>query len=227
MVELAVAAAVQAEAGVASLAFARTIGYAAVSGWTIAIILYASVALLTLSPAVLALVRPVRLNDGGPSFADADRLSASAQHRLDQNFQRIHGTLEFWKKRAVLYGRFHYYAAIWTLVGSLSVPVLAQAVPDTHSAAAKWLVTIVSAHAAITLALHRSLKVSQNYTAFRQGESDFYDLYRRLLDRPDSFAGTTEDERLSDYFLKVEQIRRLIRHAETDNLPTVTEAPPM
>jgi hypothetical protein len=93
--------------------------------------------------------------------------------------------------------------------------------PDDSTA--KWLVTLVSGHAAILITANRGLKVTQNYQAFRRGESDFYDLYRRLLDRPTSFRGTTEDERLADYFERVEALRRAVRTAETDNLPAVVE----
>jgi len=66
----------------------------------------------------------------------------------------------------------------------------------------KALITCVSAHTAINLALHRAFKVDLNYRAFRQGESSFYDLYRRILDRPQSL-GKDEPEQLAAYFEQV------------------------
>jgi hypothetical protein len=80
----------------------------------------------------------------------------------------------------------------------------------------------VSAYTAVLLAFHKALKVDANYKAFRQGESEFYDLYRRLMDRPLSF-GLTEEEQLSNYFEAVESVRRLIRNAEIDNFPTLEQ----
>ena len=86
----------------------------------------------------------------------------------------------------------------------------------------KLLPTIVSTHTAILLAFHNGFKVDKNFKSFRHGESDFYDLYRRLLDRPESF-GETEGERLNTYYREVEIVRKFVRNAETDNLPMVED----
>lgn len=53
-----------------------------------------------------------------------------------------------------------------------------------------------------------------NFKAFRQGESEFYDTQRRLLDNPKSF-GATEEEQLDAYFQAVALIRKQVRNAET------------
>jgi hypothetical protein len=87
----------------------------------------------------------------------------------------------------------------------------------------KSAVTIVAAVTAILLAFHKGLKVEDNLKAYRHGESEFYDLYRRLLDRPDTF-GAVEVEQLATYFDEVERARRFVRNAETDNLATVDDA---
>ena len=58
--------------------------------------------------------------------------------------------------------------------------------------------------------------------AFRHGESEFYNLYRRLLDRPHTL-GENEDEQIDNYFAEVQRIRRLVRNAETESLPTVED----
>ena len=57
------------------------------------------------------------------------------------------------------------------------------------------VITIISAFTGILLAFHRALKVDANFKAFRYGESEFYDTYRRMMDRPESF-GATEDTKL-------------------------------
>lgn len=194
------------------------------SGWEIGIIAYSALALGTFVPVLRALIAPVRVHSGGPGFEESPDWESDSMRRLEQNFDRIRGTLGFWKQRATVYGRLHYYSVIWSIAASVALPVLTQALPADDSSA-KWLLTLVATHAAILITVNRGLKVTQNYQAFRQGESDFYDLYRRLLDRPQSFRGQTESERLEDYFKQVEAIRRAVRHAETDNLPAVVEAP--
>jgi hypothetical protein len=101
------------------------------------------------------------------------------------------------------------------------VPLLAQALTD--DVYSKWLLTIVSAHSAALLAVHRAFKVMENYRAFREGESSFYDTCRRLLDRPQTF-GKDETAQLARYLDDVENIRKLVRNAETENIPTLEEA---
>lgn len=194
------------------------------SGWGIGIIAYSVCALGSFVPVLRALLAPVRLHSGGPGFGESPAWGSDAKKRLEQNFERIRGTLEFWKQRATVYGRLHYYSVVWSIMASVTVPALTQALPAADSTA-KWLLTLISGHAAILITVNRGLKVTQNYQSFRQGESDFYDLYRRLLDRPASFRGQTEDERLDDYLEQVEAIRRAVRNAETDNLPAVVEVP--
>lgn len=72
------------------------------------------------------------------------------------------------------------------------------------------------------ISFHKGLKVEQNYKAFRLGESEFYDLYRKLLDRPKTF-GNSEDEQIGKYIEETAIIRRNIRNAEIDNLPNIEE----
>jgi len=81
---------------------------------------------------------------------------------------------------------------------------------------------IIAAHVALLLGFHRGLKVAEHFKAFRHGESEFYDTYRRLLDSPETF-GPDEDGQLKRYFEEVEIIRRFVRNAETDSLPMVED----
>jgi hypothetical protein len=43
-----------------------------------------------------------------------------------------------------------------------------------------------------------------------------------MMDRPESF-GATEDTQLATYFDAVENVRKYIRNAEIDNLPTMEQ----
>lgn len=110
---------------------------------------------------------------------------------------------------------------MWTIPASVVVPFLVQAISPEN--ASKWFVTLVTAHTAILFAFHKGFKVDANFKTWREGESHFYDLYRRMLDRPETF-GKTENEQLTVYFDEVENLRMFIRNAEIDNMPTVEEA---
>ncbi len=175
-------------------------------------------------PVGRALLKGVDLHPGGPSFDESPHFSEEARKLLDQHFERLRGTLGYWKTQASKYKAFHTYCLVWITLSTASVPFLSQAITD--DAQSKWLLTIVGAHAAILLAFSRAFRVENNYKAFRHGESEFYDLYRRLLDRPRLF-GLTEQQQLAAYFEQVEIVRRSIRTSETDNFPSVDEIAPV
>lgn len=189
--------------------------------WVIAIIVYTTLAIGTFVPALIAIINGVKPHPGGDSFDQSTLHSGEAKVRLTQHFSRIAGTLGFWKKQAEIFKRLHYYTLIWTIPASVLIPFLVQTINDDP--ASKWFVTIISAHTAILLAFHKALKVDVNFRTWREAESHFYDLYRRMLDRPSTF-GDTEEKQLSAYFDAVENLRMFIRNAEIDNTPSVEEA---
>lgn len=133
----------------------------------------------------------------------------------------MQGTLGFWKREATRNARFHYYCLWWTIISSSLMPFLTQAI-DPSDTTSKWFLTTISAHIALMLGFHRGLKVAENFKAFRHGESDFYDAYRRLLDRPETF-GQDENSQIMKYFEETEKIRRFVRAAETGSIPMVED----
>ena len=185
--------------------------------WFWLICAYLAAAIGTLVPALVALLRGVTLHPAGISFEQTSAFSEEARRKLSEHYSRLQGTLGFWKSRATSYKRFHYYCVIWTIISAWAVPLLGAIGPQPDSAA-RWLLVTISSHVALALSFHRGLKVSEGMKAFRLGESEFYDLYRRLLDRSAMF-GKSEEEQLDRYFGEVERIRRLVRNAETDTLP--------
>lgn len=189
--------------------------------WSIAIWCYTGLAVLTFLPVLLILLKPVALKPGGPSFDESPSFSEAAKLKLKQHYERLRGTLSFWKNQAEKYHAFHRYCLCWSITAGVLVPFLAQAIGG--DGASKWLVTIVSAHAALMLGFSKGFRVEQNYKAFRQGESEFYDLYRRFLDSPQDF-GETEDEQLDTYFSQVNFVRKMVRSAEIDNTPSIEES---
>lgn len=188
--------------------------------WTISIIAYILLAILTFIPVVKALVKKVKLHPGGESFSESPYFSDANKKLLQQHYTRLYGTLIFWKNKAEWHKRFHYYTLCWTIPVSILIPIITQTI-DT-SIESKLFLTVISTHTALLIAFHRALKIENNFKAFRHGESEFYDLYRRLLDRPKSF-GETEEIQLESYFIEVEKIRKTVRIAETDNLPILEE----
>lgn len=188
------------------------------SGWTWASIAYLLFALISFLPTLKAIRKRVELNPGGPSFGTSPHFSPQAKTELQDNYLRIQGTLKFWKNQAQAYHQFHLYCLYWSIPVSILIPVLAQFMDG--STASKVFLTVISSHAAVILALYRTLRVEANYKAFRNGESEYYDLYRRMLDDPKSF-GQTEQEQLSNYFRKVGILRQQVRNAEIDNFPAI------
>src|SRR5579862_6147324 len=96
--------------------------------WLTALLLYLVVVVLTLMPVVYTWIIPVKLNPGGPSFDESTHFSADSRKLLSQNYERIRGSLSFWKHEAKKYEATHIYCMLWLIVLSISVPVLSQAI---------------------------------------------------------------------------------------------------
>lgn len=191
-----------------------------ITGWGLAIIVYILAAGLTFLPTLIALLSGVKLKEGGASF-EKSNFSEEGKIRLINHFSRLQGTLGFWKKQAVQNQHFHYYCLWWTIISSSMIPFLSQSInPDDP--ASKWLLTVISVHTALLLAFHRGLKVAERFKAFRHGESEYYDLYRRFLDRSEKF-GPDETTQITKYFEETEMIRKFVRNAETDSLPSIED----
>jgi hypothetical protein len=188
--------------------------------WVIAIWAYLILAVLTFLPVLVAALRKVKLNPGGETFDTSPHFSKETKELLKQHFSRMHGTLIFWKNKAEWHKRFHFYTLCWTIPVSILIPIVAQSLEPNFEA--RLFLTIISTHSALLVAFHRALKVENNFKAFRHGESEFYDLYRQLLDRPKSF-GDTEEKQIEKYFSEVDFIRRTVRIAETDNFPMIDD----
>ena len=188
--------------------------------WFASIWIYLTLAFATLIPTLKVLFSGVQPNPSGISFKETMIFSEETKRRLSDHYSRLEGTLGFWKNRATSYTKFHYYCVIWTILSSWAVPLVGAVAPQAEGSASKWLLVVISSHVAIALSFHRGMKVSEGMKAFRHGESEFYDLYRRLLDRPHVF-GETEEAQVDKYFLEVERIRKFVRNAETESIPDV------
>ena len=190
--------------------------------WFVATITYLVFAIGTLLPTLSALVGKIQPNPAGITFEQTTAFSEQGRTRLSEHYSRLQGTLGFWKARATIYTRFHFYCVTWTILSAWAVPLIGVMAPQVEGSLSKWLLVIISSHVALSLSFHRGMKVSEGMKAFRHGESEFYDLYRRLFDRP-HLMGETEDVQIDRYFSEVERIRKFVRNAETDSIPEVED----
>ncbi len=189
--------------------------------WKIGVTVYLILLVVSFLPVAKALVRKVELQPGGASFNDSSYFDEEVKKLLNQHYSRIQGTLGYWKKQASLYKSLHYYSLLWTIPSAVLIPVLTPWIEEGDFS--KPAVTLVSAVTAVLLAFHKGLKVEDNLKAFRHGESEFYDLVRRLLDQPMTL-GKDQQEQIETYFEEVARVRRFVRNAETDNLGTLDDA---
>lgn len=199
--------------------------------WPALIALYVLLACGSFWPSLKAIRAPVTKADVEKSIATAHAAFDAAPHftdeqksRLKRHYDRLAGTLIFWKVNAKKYRLIHFYCLLWTIPSAVLIPVLTQSISD--NAVSKAFVTIVSAFTAVLLALHRGFKIEDNYKGFRHGESEYYDLYRRLLDSPKETENGI-DGVVAEYIAETETIRRFVRNAETSNLATLDEAKSM
>jgi hypothetical protein len=148
-----------------------------------------------------------------PDKLESQMLSEKGLAQVKANFVRLAGSLKFWKKQAAQNKQFHYYVMLWTTVAAPLIPILTQEISDFRPNA-KVMLTIVSIHSAILLAFHRLLKPDKAFAAFRKAESNYYDLMRDMLDRPEVMGGKTEAENMSLYLEKVRKLREEARGLE-------------
>lgn len=189
--------------------------------WLTFIFIYAILAVITFIPSFKAIIGWVKLHPGGASFTESPNFDDREKLLLTQHYSRINGTLTFWKNQANKYGKFHTYCLYWVTISSILIPVVAQFVVNSPNA--QLLLTIVSLYTALLLGLSRAFKVENHYKAYRNGESEFYDIYRRFLDRRESFGLDKNDRnsQLKAYFIEVEKLRKIVRNQETDSIPTL------
>lgn len=189
--------------------------------WIIGIAVYFILLLISFLPVAKAIAKKVELKPGGASFDESTYFDEDIKKLLNQHYSRIQGTLGYWKNQASLYKSLHYYSLLWTIPSAVLIPVLTPWISDGDFS--KLAVTLVSAVTAVLLAFNKGLKVEDNLKAYRHGESEFYDLVRKLLDQPLAL-GKDQQEQIDTYFKEVARIRRFVRNAETDNLGTLDDA---
>lgn len=178
--------------------------------WLLSILIYFTLVIISFIPVFTAIVKKIKVKPEEP-FNQSTYFDDDEKKRLNQNYERMQGALTYHKNNVLKFSRFHNYTLFWTIPTSIAIPVLISYVGDGN--ASKLLVTLISAFCAVLLSFHKAFKVEENNKAFRMGESEFYDVFRRFIDRPDSF-GKTKKEQIDGYFDAVEKVRIAMRDTE-------------
>jgi hypothetical protein len=199
--------------GLYKLMFWRSV----VVAWIVFIFVYGAFSIFTLYPFLKAILNGYNLKEAEFSFEDSNYFNSEQKKRLSQHYSRLQGTLAFWKNNAIKYGSLHFYCVFWVIFGGLSIPVLIQFIDGAEGMFGRICVTLVSMHVALLSAIHKGFKVEQNYKNYRIGESEYFDLRRRLLDQPYLLSKESEDQ-IDVYFSTTEAIRRDMRVKEVDSI---------
>jgi hypothetical protein len=181
-----------------------------VSGWTLAIIVYCAAVLLTAIPLAQSL-RGKGTTEFSPVYDSIDHLSDTAKQRLRANFDLLRPSVHEWCRLGASYGRFQSYSLFWTIIASVLVPILAQAIDG--SVQAKWFLTLVSVHASLLLAFNKGLGVDDKVKLYRDAQNDLTDLHRTLHANPAALGGTP-DEIVVAYFRELNDIAATVRVGE-------------
>jgi hypothetical protein len=175
--------------------------------------------LATLGDLLKAHFKWIPLKKSGPWFDEADQFSEAGKARLMAHYERMAGTLIFWKNKAALYEKLSRYAISWAIMSGVLLPALIQ-VYDKSNIYANFLLTLLIVWTTILSAFSRSFKAEELYRSFRHWESEYYDLSRRLLDRRIE-SPNEENSQIDLYISAAEKIRQAARDAETSNQPKV------
>lgn len=180
-------------------------------------IIYIGMASITFVPIIYSIFKEkIELTSYNVKEVEKTKLKDENKIMLENFNEQMTGTLKFWKKSVVIYKNLYYYSAIWTTIISVALPILIQLFGSSE----KNLLTIISGHSAIILAICKGFKVENKYQLYRRCESNFYDRYRKLLSY-DQIGIKNEDDLIMNYIKDVNEIRKLGRNIETDNAPDI------
>lgn len=181
------------------------------SPWLYAISILIISIILTLIPLVKAMLQKVEPDKATPWFNDAIQL-ADQQERVIANFDRIKGTLVYWKNQAYAYSKLEDARLFWSILSSVLLPILVQVYDK--SLLANIFFTTLTVWTGILVTFSYTLKAEQKYQGFRAIESDYYDISRELLDFTKKEPQELEAQ-VENYFKTVEKIREMARDVET------------
>jgi len=100
----------------------------------------------------------------------------------------MEGTLVCWAKWAKQYRFFNNYCVNFSIALSVLIPLTSELVNNSGRAApARVLLTLMTTHVGVTIALQKGLRSEEKFRAFRTAESNTRDLFRSMSTVPWTF----------------------------------------
>lgn len=180
--------------------------------WLYATIVLIIGVMITLVPLCRRFFKKVQLEDVRPWFEESDGLG-NQRERVASHFERMRGTLVYWKNKAAAYRALENARIFWSILSSVTLPVLVQ-VYDSSAVFANVFFTGLTVWTGGLVTYAYTVKAEQKYQGFRSIESDYYDESRELLDFAQKEPAELED-RVEIYFRTVAKIREMARDVET------------
>jgi len=144
-------------------------------------------------------------------YSSLDFLDPGAKKLLKSNLDHLYREISYWNKYYNVYSRLQLYSLSWTILASVLVPILAQAIDNTIES--KWFLTLVSIHASVLLAFNKGLSVEDRLQLYRDAENDFSDLNRTVEVRHEELGETTHDI-IKKYIKELDDIIVTVRLGE-------------
>ena len=126
--------------------------------------------------------------------------------------------------QAKQYRLYNIYVNITQVITSIGIPLLSQLI--TCEGASQLMLTVVSTHAGIVLALEKALRSQEKYRAYRIAESSALDTWRRMVSMPWTLTDYDDNDEDKDFMeilkeeftvftTKIEEVRDFARKIET------------
>jgi hypothetical protein len=208
--------------------FSSVIRQFTMSTWDDLAIAYAIIAIITTAFTLLPLIVGVRLRLGGADFAAPAHFSKEVQQRWDRYCSDLPEMARSWQRKEKVCYYFHRYCAVCSLVTSwLIVPIGTL----DKTGEARWMIVVLSGHAALALGLHKISNVGKLLPALQTHLDEIRDLTREYQHNPVKDGHGTSQElksrldevQLQKYIEGVEDIRKKARATERANLPLVEQ----
>jgi hypothetical protein len=157
----------------------------------------------------------------GSWFKDSKDLSEH-EARLSANYDRIKGTLTFWKSGASAHKTLHNAQVLWGAITGVLLSVLIPISKGEAQVEANIFLTLLATWNVVLLTLSFVFSAREKYHGFRQAESDFYDSSRDLLNTAKKGDGNLE-QKVDEYIELVKQIRKTGRRVEIGAPPSARD----
>ncbi|MGH1350297.1 MAG: hypothetical protein ACRBBN_05755 [Methyloligellaceae bacterium] len=159
--------------------------------------------------------------DKTPIWLEEAQISEEQKQRVLKHHKLIAGTLKYWKNQAAAHERLFIARKVWSIFASVTLPAFVQLYDKSDYALS--FITIFTMFSGFIVLLAYAFKSEEKHRGFRQYESEYYDIARRLINLP---AETEEQlkKQVDEFILLAEKIRKAARKVETgDTLSAIDQ----